>query len=166
MTEADLAGRLRAWLDAAIDDPTIHALHSQPIAIGWATVDLDRAVDEVGAALALPRERFVHATGTALLGARCRVAENGVGRDLALVLLEPITEGRLAATLARHDEGPAALWVTGGDATGASRFAAARRGSAPGGHEQPGPFGLERLLPGPTLGPYRLAVGLAGTIQP
>src|SRR3546814_1078926 len=40
----------------------------------------------------------------------CRL---GPQSALRLAILEPNTEGRLAATLARHDEGPAVLWVVG-----------------------------------------------------
>jgi hypothetical protein len=110
--------------------------------------------------------RFADAPGTALLGARCRIGSDGVAPDLALVLLEPITEGRLAATLARHDEGPAAVWVVAATGRGV-----ATDGAVPGrptwpDDEQPGPFGPERLLPGVPQGPHRLVVRPPGTIRP
>jgi len=69
------------------------------LAVGVATVDLERpAVTVPSPAGALP--------GDGLLGARA--AATG---DPRVVLLEPATEGRLAATLARHGEGPAALYL-------------------------------------------------------
>jgi hypothetical protein len=69
------------------------------LAVGVATVDLERpAVTAPSLAGALPDDD--------LLGARA--AATG---DPRVVLLEPATEGRLAATLARHGEGPAALYL-------------------------------------------------------
>jgi hypothetical protein len=69
------------------------------LAVGVATVDLDRVAATSDDPLrTLPDDD--------LLGARVA----GVG-DARVVLLEPAAEGRLAATLARHGEGPAALYV-------------------------------------------------------
>lgn len=73
--------------------------------IGWATVDLERA------AAAWPDRRFLPGTPEASLGARTLVESAPPPGTLALVLLEPATEGRLAATLARHGEGPVVLYV-------------------------------------------------------
>ena len=44
-----------------------------------------------------------------MLGARCRLLHFSEGRDV--VLLEPSTEGRLAAALARYGEGILALYL-------------------------------------------------------
>lgn len=123
------------------------------LGVGWATVELDRAAQELGGG-------FVDAPGDATLGAFCRVEAEGPAGSPPVVLLEPSTEGRLAASLARHGEGPLAVW-----------FAAA--GDSTIGHEawssaEAGPFGQERLiLGGGPGGPHVLLVAVApGTIPP
>ncbi len=124
------------------------------LAAGWATVDLDRAARELAGLLA-PGETFETAPDCLLLGARCRVGRAGPGPAAPplVVLLEPSTEGRLAASLARHGEAWCATWEQGG--------AAGRRASA----ELPGPLGPERLVLGdPVTGPYRL-LARAATIR-
>ena len=77
------------------------------IGLGWATVDTDRAVAELTRAEpeAAPFEPGV---SEALLGGSSLLGRALAGR-VRLVILEPSTESRLAATLARNDEGPAAL---------------------------------------------------------
>ena len=131
---------------------------------GWATVDLARAAVEMRHLLP-PGVAFEAAERTDVLGARCRRArvdarEGSAGADVAavdepdtdwIVLLEPDTEGRLAAFLARNGEGWAATWSFGvGPA-------------APG---RPGPLGPELLAPGQaTHGPFRLVL-TAATIEP
>jgi hypothetical protein len=140
---ADAAGRLAAVTGG-------DALGLPVIAVGWATVDTERAVAEL-------REHgpFEAAADEAILGARCAVGR----RDAAvrLAILEPNTEGRLAATLARHDEGPAVLWIA--DAGTLPRHL---RLSTP----ADGPFGRERLVLGGPLGGRHLLVveRPAGTI--
>jgi hypothetical protein len=79
------------------------------VAVGWATVDLDRGVAEAAARLGLVPGRFAPAADDRWLGAWTRVAPGGP----AIVVLEPSTEGRLAAALARYGEGPVAIWVAG-----------------------------------------------------
>jgi hypothetical protein len=163
--DADLAGRLRAWLDAAVADPAARGVDGTAIAIGWATVDLERAVVDIGEALALPPGAFETAPSTRSLGARCRVRLDALGTGLALVLMEPETEGRLAATLARHDEGPAAVWLAVTDPAIATASLIGE--GIPVVEEQPGPFGPERLVGGGlTTIPHRLIVRSAGTIRP
>jgi hypothetical protein len=72
---------------------------------GWGTVDLDRAAAAVGTdGTAQP------APDDELLGAFSRLVQR-VGAAGALVLLEPSTEGLLAATLARHGEGRAVTYL-------------------------------------------------------
>ncbi|CAN5613764.1 hypothetical protein BH20CHL7_BH20CHL7_05340 [soil metagenome] len=122
------------------------------LAVGWATVDTDRAMSEV-ARLLRPGSGFRIAAPCEHLGARCRI---GVAGDDApdgaglIVILEPSTEGRLAATLARHGEGWCATWeVAGAAGDDATAVASVRRD---------GPLGPERLVPGPTAGPHRLVV--------
>lgn len=131
--------------------------------VGWATVDLERAAAEFEARW--PGLRFIApVSADVVLGARARVAGTDVSANgpapIALVLLEPSTEGRLAASLARFGEGPTAVWVTPDRAEGkpveprtSARF--------------DGPFGPERLvLGGPIAGPHVLLLdGPAGTID-
>lgn len=76
------------------------------VGIGWATVELDRAATELGSSgyHVEPAELEV------LLGATARVGRLADGGPLA-ILLEPFTEGRLAAFLARHGEAPAVLYL-------------------------------------------------------
>ena len=121
---------------------------------GWATVELDRAEGEVGEALRdlgpwTAESRPVEP----LLGARCRLMRFPGDRDL--LLLEPSTEGRLAASLARHGEGSLAIWlhVDPGavDRARADGFVLSRQAH--------GPLGAERLVVGgPAWGPHLLLV--------
>ena len=115
-------------------------------AIGWATVDLERAA----AAFREPQLAgvgFEPVGDDILLGAHVLVARPA--GEPAVVLLEPSTEGRLAAFLARHGEGPAAVWLHGrADVAeeGATRLEAA------------GPFGPQRLLTGSSVGPFVIVI--------
>ena len=129
-----------------------------PLAVGWATVDLDRAEREVVESLG-GSVRFRPAVGAALLGASCRVAAPRVEGEPWVVLLEPSTEGRLAASLARHGEGWLAVWF---DAAALELADAGALLSDP----RPGPLGPERLVLGDAVaGPHRLVVE-AATIAP
>jgi hypothetical protein len=78
------------------------------VGVGWSTVDGDRAAAELGLEVA-------DAAGDAALGASSRIGATADG--LTIVLLEPSTEGRLSASLARLGEGPVATWwdVDSGD---------------------------------------------------
>ena len=171
----DAAERIHAALTEADAGPLAQLAGVRPVAVGWATVELERAERELCAALGLSVDDFGPAASSIALGARCRIAPGALGDALALVLLEPDTEGRLAATLARLGEGPAVLWlvVEGCNTTAA---ASATMTAA----VRPGPLGPERLvLGGPIHGPHHLLVarmvvadlrsrhdGPAGTIQP
>jgi hypothetical protein len=123
---------------------------------GWATVDLDRAEVEVADALA----RFGNPqTGPApderVLGARCRKMQFKEGREVTL--LEPSTEGRLAAALARYGEGNVVLYLLV-DAGATER---ARRAGFTLTSQGRGPFGPERLvIAGPRYGPFLILAGL------
>jgi hypothetical protein len=91
---------------------------SLPIAgIGWATVDLERAQRELDGLLAgdpdaPPLLPWAPLERDATLGARaCLRAPNVSGASPALVVLEPDTEGRLAASLVRFGEGVLVLYL-------------------------------------------------------
>jgi hypothetical protein len=128
------------------------------LAIGWATVDRERFLEGLGPG---PVERLARDPH---LGAF--VVRHSLARPQALVL-EPDTEGRLAASLARSGEGPAAIYVT--TQGGLDAFVAdTRRRSAPVSSVRPGPFGPSVvLLDGPLWGPHVLVVGRpsGGTIS-
>jgi hypothetical protein len=87
----------------AIDAPRL-------MAVGWATVDLERTLDDLGIA-AGPR-----VDETLLGGQACRIDLDGI----AVLVLEPTTEGRLAAALARRGEGICALYLAAGGSLGAT----------------------------------------------
>lgn len=164
MTATDAIDRLRSVLATAVDDRAIEAIDGRAIALGWATVELERATHELDAALGLPPGRFTPAAPTPTLGAICCVARDALSSGLALVLLEPSTEGRLAGWLARHGEGPAAVWLAVGDVSAA--VAALHGAGVMTSAERPGPLGPERLfLDGPIDGLPRLVVERAGTIR-
>jgi hypothetical protein len=139
----------------AADPPPAPA--SRLHAIGWATVELDRAENELTADLGLAPAIFIEAPDSGVLGARCRVAPETFPGGVALVIVEPSTEGRLSAALARHGEAPLAAWfvLDGG------------RDAAMAPSTVPGPFGPERIASdGAIHGLRRLLVGVgAGTIR-
>lgn len=131
------------------------AVEPQRVVGGWATVELDRAELEVGTALAaLGVPRIEPADDERVLGARCRRLRFAAGDVL---LLEPATEGRLAAALARHGEGPLVLYlVADSGATERARRAGFTLTSA-----GEGPLGTERLvIAGPRDGPFLVLAGL------
>ena len=128
---------------------------------GWATVELDRAEDELGMWLGdgagepggvPPDAADPH------LGAFARVRPAGGLPGDAFVLLEPNTEGRLAASLARDSEGPCALYLR--PAVGLTAWAAgARERGVRLSSRRAGPLGTEVLLVGgPIGGPHLLVV--------
>lgn len=120
---------------------------------GWATVELDRAQREVVQRLGLGEPLVEEVPNDELLGASARLLRFTGDRDL--ILLEPATEGRLAASLARFDEGSAALYLV---ATVAA-FDASRRAGLALSAERSGPLGPERLVVGtPRYGPHLLIV--------
>lgn len=125
------------------------ALAARVVAIGWATVELDRAARELAAVGA-----FVEQPGSVHLGCACRrllIPQAG----FTVLVLEPTTEGRLAATLGRHGEGWAATWLRADPVDPEAGPLSAIRS---------GPMGLERMILGGSVsGPHRLLVE-AGTI--
>ena len=131
--------------------------HVEVVAVIWATVDLDRLVAEMG----LPAESLPDDT---LLGATVRLVRPP-GED-AIALLEPTTEGRLAATLAKSGEGPAGHYVRATD--GLARVIAHATATGIGmKRANDGPFGPSALvLGGPATGPHLIIVDRsAGTID-
>lgn len=146
----------------------------QEMAVGWATVDLDRAEAEhtgragaaepSGAAAAgnstVPA---VPAPDDTLLGARCRLLPTAHdGRQV--VLLEPSTEGRLAASLARFGEGPVVLYLRIPARTLARLRVVAPASGVHCSKPAAGPFGTSVLvLDGPAGGPHLVVTEAAAT---
>lgn len=105
-----IGGELRAAAErirtrAVERDPALAGL---PLAgIGWATVEHERAQSELD-----PSGSWAELARDPALGARrwLRVAD-GATADPALVILEPDTEGRLAASLARFGETVAVAYL-------------------------------------------------------
>jgi hypothetical protein len=114
--------------------PAVAAGSSAAAAVGWATVELERAVREL-ADLGIVDSLGRTVEQVVPLGASGRRA-GASAFGVPLVVLEPITEGRLAATLARHGEGPCAIFI---------------------GSPERGP--AELLPGGPTSGPHLLVHG-------
>ncbi|MEO5965568.1 MAG: hypothetical protein ABIR11_08890 [Candidatus Limnocylindrales bacterium] len=136
-------------------------------AVGWATVELDRAEMELAPWLG-PCIRSRPGVGgsaadsvDAPLGARGRVFAGGGLPGESIVLLEPSTEGRLAASLVRDAEGPCALYLRPADGLEAWARRARERGvrlSA----RRIGPLGAARLVVGgPVAGPHILVVDIS-----
>ena len=154
MTTGSAADRIRASASEAVAAGRMPDGATRLLAIGWATVELDRAVVELAGVLAAPP---IHAVASIALGAHCRIASFPLedGTDLGLAILEPSSEGRLAAALARWDEGPLVAWYAVTTLEGSTQV-------------HPGPFGPERLVAGdPLTGPHRLVVVTGpGTIPP
>jgi hypothetical protein len=117
---------------------------------GWATVDLDASAESV----LTVGGRIEPAAADELLGARCLLIRQAAGAG-DVVLLEPNTEGRLAATLARHGEGPAVTYLVASDDPAVPLLVAGVPLSAAAG----GPLGQGRLLlGGDRWGPHVIAV--------
>ena len=109
------------------------------LAIGWATVDRERFVAALGlgAVEQLPDDPHLGAF----------VVRHGLTRPATLIV-EPSTEGRLAATLARSGEGPTAIYLGLGPG-GVEAFAAATRlGGVAATTVRPGPLGRSVVLEG------------------
>jgi hypothetical protein len=138
-------------------------------AFGWATVDIDRAERDLARSFGrLSAVRWRNLADDTLLGARCRLMVSGAA-SVEIVLLEPVTEGRIAASLARFGEGVVAVYVV----PSAARFRAVLRdlrgaGLVPSG-EGHGPFGRQHLITGgPPWGAHLCVAQSAGaaTIEP
>jgi hypothetical protein len=155
MTDPDARAQLEAAAAAiraevAERDPW---LAEQPVVgVGWATVERDRAAGEL-ADLAVFRD----AQRDANLGAFARRSHPAGRSRPAIVLLEPDTEGLLAATLARFGEGVRVVYLgplDRADIDDTPRLGPARQG----------PLGPARLVIGrPAWGPHALV--LAGVAR-
>jgi hypothetical protein len=151
---------LRALLDelgVAIDSGTVtvpfdlgyETRKVKVAAIGWATIELDRAAVELGAELGTT---FEPAGRDALLGATVR---RSTSNEPAILLLEPDTEGRLSGALAKHGEGPIALYLRVPTQEHLQAQLSIRAGN--------GPLGPARLvLAGQPWGPFLILVGPPG----
>ena len=118
------------------------------VAVIWATVDIDRVVAGIG----LPS---VELPDDPLLGAAVRLVRPPDGEPIAL--LEPRTEGLIAATLARSGEGLAGRYV----AAPAGLLSIAERAAAAGvalSRVAEGPFGPSALVLGAPAGPHLVLV--------
>ena len=80
--------------------------------VGWATVDAERAFRELDGVLG--PATWVPDVRDAPLGASVWRCDPSPSDDVSLFVLEPDTEGRLAAFLARFGEGVGAVYVAGG----------------------------------------------------
>lgn len=96
------------------------------LAVGWATVDLERAGSQLIAG-GLVDDLNDQIEVVDALGAAARRADRSAF-GVPLLLLEPTTEGHLAATLARHGEGPCAIVIGNAAAGRAGLVAGGSRG--------------------------------------
>lgn len=163
----DPAGLALSLLRAATldpDRPMIGPIAVRPVAVGWATVDLERTAADLAAA---DGGTIRPAASDTLLGAATAVVLPA-GHSTApmpvpgpaLVLLEPASEGRLAAALARWDEGGTVLYLgaRNGDLGSALERLAVVGVRTASGH---GPFGEAALiLDGRATRPLLMLVGV------
>lgn len=154
MTDVPIVEAVRATI-ATLTGPetgTDRAQARAVVAIGWATVESERAIAELAGPLGIDASAFVPATGSTVLGSFALVATGVLDGAVDLAVVEPSTEGRLAAHLARHGEGPTVAWLAQPETDLANPV------------RSDGPFGPERLLPSQSDGLLRLLVAAAGTI--
>ncbi len=137
------------------------------LAVIWATVDLERVLRDLGLEPTLAAETV----DDPLLGGRVLNlvdpvpaavgAVIGLAGARRIALAEPSTEGRLAAFLARHGEGPAGRYVGVALDLGALATRAATAGIAIS-RPEIGPFGPEVIVLGGRLGsPHLVLVEVA-----
>jgi hypothetical protein len=150
----DLFGAAGAGAGAASAEDVERAVEriagpgARTLATIWATVDIERTLAEREISESTPT------VGDALLGARVVIVAAAPGPDLPIAIVEPETEGRLAATLARHGEGPIGRYISVADGLDQARARAASIEIAVS-RVEPGPFGRSMLvLLGPATGPH------------
>jgi hypothetical protein len=127
-----------AWLGVDADPALLATI--------WGTVDLERALRDLGVDVDGPGAPPT--VEDPLLGARVTLVATALGR---LAVAEPSTEGRLAATLARNDEGPAGRYVAVELASSELAIRAAAAGVRLGGPAT-GPFGRAVVVLGGRIG--------------
>ena len=128
---------------AAIRSGTAHQAGTGLLAVGWATVDIERTLADLAAVEPRAASEPVLEVEPALGARAARLRAN----SFEIVVLEPTTEGRLAAFLARHGEGVAVRYVedeSGQIGERTVRTALGRMG---------------RLQAGPRDGPFVIVVG-------
>lgn len=151
MSDDDRRARDPEGLDRLLD-----AVRPRSVVDGWATVELDRGERVASSSLAasgLAVTSIEPAPDDDSLGARARILRQPDGRTT--LVLEPSTEGLLAAALARHGEGNVVRYLLADEA------APARARDAGFGLtvERAGPLGPQRLvLGGPRWGPFLVLV--------
>lgn len=164
--EADAAsGTGRLVFEPAWDPSEVSGVEAGPgdgvhlVAVGWSTVDLDRAESELDMWLE-PADADPVTRNDAHLGAAIRVREAPELPGARLAFAEPDTEGRLAASLARDGEGPCALYLDPADGLAAWSAAARTRGVTLA-RADAGPFGPQVLVLGsPVAGPHLVIVDM------
>jgi len=135
---------------------------------GWATVELDRAERNVAGFASPGPTRVRDVPDDALLGARCRLVTFGPAEP-ELLLLEPATEGRIAASLARFGEGPVVVYLLVPASSVRNVLRDLRDAGLVLSGEGAGPFGREWLVVGsPPWGAHLCVAQSAGaaTIEP
>ena len=133
------------------------------VGVAWATVELDRAERELDPWL---DPAGVPGDGTEPhLGARTRTRPSPGLPARSLVLAEPSSEGRLAASLACDGEGPCALYLEPAEGLEAWLATAARRGVAVSAIRS-GPFGPSAIVDGVPSGPHLVVVARGLTSPP
>lgn len=126
-------------------DPGSDARDVELVAVGWATVELDRAAADLGAE---HDTTFEPTSRDALLGASVR---RSMGKEPLILIEEPDTEGRLSGALAKHGEGPTALYLRVPRLEALPGTLSIRAGN--------GPLGPARLvLQGAPWGPFLILV--------
>jgi hypothetical protein len=142
-----------AWLGAAGRSP-------RTLAEIWATVELERALADLGHTGPGGDDPWSRRDGAVLedplLGARVAVVATG-DDGARIAVAEPSTEGRLAATLARHGEGPAGRYVESPVRLEELRALAAAAGVTVSRAEN-GPFGPSVLVVASVTGPHLILV--------
>jgi hypothetical protein len=121
------------------------------LGVAWATVEMARGTRELADRFGLGQDDFALAADDAWLGAAARGAR--LGRSM-LVALEPTTEGRVAAALARFGEGPVAIYIgLPGPALGLVRRGPLGAGSLMTGSPVWGPFAIVLAEPAEAVAP-------------
>jgi hypothetical protein len=122
-----------------------------------ATVDLERVLADLGWATDAVRAAVADARADPHLGAAVVLVQHATEGRLAFA--EPTTEGRVAATLARHGEGQCGRYLGFPEPASPDALDAFRRRAAVAGvaisRVEDGPFGPSvLLLTGPITGPH------------